>query len=68
MDEYDVVEAGTDILLGDSKSVLKKIGLSIFEKKQFEDIFVSAGKTVAEYEKDTQSRMNLGKFCSVKRI
>ena len=36
MDEYDVVESGTDLLL--------KIGLSIFEKKQFEDIFVSAGK------------------------
>lgn len=24
MDEYDVVEAGTDLLFGDSKSVLKK--------------------------------------------
>lgn len=24
MDEHDVVEAGTDLLLGDSKSVLKK--------------------------------------------
>ena len=46
MDEYDVVEVGTDLLLGDSKSVLKKIGLSIFEKKQFEDIFVSAVENV----------------------
>lgn len=65
MDEYDVVEAGTDILLGDSKSVLKKIGLSIFEKKQFEDIFVSAGKTVAEYEKDNTEQNELRKilFC-----
>ena len=48
MDEYDVVEAGTDLLLGDPKSVLKKIGLYILDKKQFEDIFVSAGKMVAE--------------------
>ena len=65
MDEYDVVEAGTDLLLGDSKSVLKKIGLSIFEKKQFEDIFVSAGKTVAEYEKDNTEQNELRKilFC-----
>ena len=52
MDEHDVVEAGTDLLLGDPKSALKKIGLSVFDKKQFEAIFVSAGKTVAEYEKD----------------
>ena len=59
MDEYDVVEAGTDLLLGDCKSVLKKIGLSIFEKKQFEDIFVSAGKTVAEYEKDNTEQNEL---------
>lgn len=50
MDEHDVVEAGTDLLLGDPKSALKKIGLSVFDKKQFEAIFVSAGKTVAEYE------------------
>lgn len=65
MDEHDVVEAGTDLLLGDSKSVLKKIGLSIFEKKQFEDIFVSAGKTVAEYEKDNTEQNELRKilFC-----
>lgn len=65
MDEYDVVEAGTDLLLGDSKSVLKKIGLSIFEKKQFEDIFVSAGKTVAEYEKDNTEQNEFRKimFC-----
>ena len=52
MDEHDVVEAGNDLLFGDPKSVLKKIGLSILDKKQFEAIFVSAGKTVAEYEKD----------------
>ena len=26
MDEHDVVEAGTDLLLGDPKSALKKIG------------------------------------------
>ena len=65
MDEYDVVEAGTDLLLGDSKSVLKKIGLSIFEKKQFEAIFVSAGKTVAEYEKDNTEQNEIRKilFC-----
>lgn len=65
MDEHDVVEVGTDLLLGDSKSVLKKIGLSIFEKKQFEDIFVSAGKTVAEYEKDNTEQNELRKilFC-----
>ena len=33
MDEHDVVEAGTDLLFGDPKSVLKKIGLSILDKK-----------------------------------
>lgn len=65
MDEYDVVEAGTDLLFGDSKSVLKKIGLSIFEKKEFEAIFVLAGKTVAEYEKDNTEQNELRKilFC-----
>ena len=65
MDEYDVVEAGTDLLLGDSKSVLKKIGLSIFEKKQFEDIFVSAGKMVAEYENDNTEQNDIRRilFC-----
>lgn len=68
MDEHDVVEAGTDLLLGDPKSALKKIGLSVFDKKQFEAIFVSAGKTVAEYEKITQSRMTLGRFCSVRKL
>lgn len=34
MDEHDVVEAGTDLFFGDPKSVLKKIGLSILDKKQ----------------------------------
>ena len=65
MDEYDVVEAGTDLLLGDPKSVLKKIGLSILDKKQFEAIFVSAGKTVAEYEKDNTEQNDIRRilFC-----
>ena len=59
MDEHDVVEAGTDLLLGDPKSALKKIGLSVFDKKQFEAIFVSAGKTVAEYEKDNTEQNDI---------
>lgn len=65
MDEHDVVEAGTDLLFGDPKSVLKKIGLSILDKKQFEAIFVSAGKTVAEYEKDNTEQNDIRKilFC-----
>lgn len=65
MDEHDVVEAGTDLLLGDPKSALKKIGLSVFDKKQFEAIFVSAGKTVAEYEKDNTEQNDIRKilFC-----
>ena len=65
MDEYDVVEAGTDLLLGDPKSALKKIGLSVFDKKQFEAIFVSAGKTVAEYEKDNTEQNDIRRilFC-----
>ena len=78
MDEHDVVEAGTDLLLGDPKSALKKIGLSVFDKKQFEAIFVSAGKTFAvslanksdelNMKKITQSRMTLGRFCSVRKL
>jgi len=65
MDEHDVVEAGTDLLFGDPKSVLKKIGLSILDKKQFEAIFVSAGKTVAEYEKDNTEQNDIRRilFC-----
>ena len=65
MDEHDVVEAGTDLLLGDPKSALKKIGLSVFDKKQFEAIFVSAGKTVAEYEKDKTEQNDIRRilFC-----
>jgi len=65
MDEHDVVEAGTDLFFGDPKSVLKKIGLSILDKKQFEAIFVSAGKTVAEYEKDNTEQNDIRRilFC-----
>lgn len=68
MDEHDVVEAGTDLLLGDPKSALKKIGLSVFDKKQFEAIFVSAGKRLLNMKKITQSRMTLGRFCSVRKL
>lgn len=68
MDEHDVVEAGTDLLFGDPKSVLKKIGLSIWIRNSLRLYSYQLGKRLLNMKKITQSRMTLGGFCSVRKL
>ena len=68
MDEHDVVEAGTDLLLGDPKSALKKIGYQFLIRNSLRLYSYQLGKRLLNMKKITQSRMTLGRFCSVRKL